>query len=165
MEQSCNSGSGVVTVSDSQLLGYNTDIATVGESSTNQNVSRALKALGLTVAEGVATPGTDDVGGPKASQISQLRGTAQWHDPPAEIEEEDAFVTEEELKLFQSVAARLNFLAVDRPDLLYSVQELMRKIASPRAKDLIALKRVARYTIKYSRMACRYLWTPLISNI
>ena len=29
MEQSCNSGSGVVTVSDSQLLGYNTDIATM----------------------------------------------------------------------------------------------------------------------------------------
>ena len=38
-------------------------------------------------------------------------------------------------------------------------------MASPRAKDLIALKRVARYTIKYPRMACRYLWTPLDSNI
>ena len=32
--------------------------------------SRALKALGLTDAKGVATPGTDDVGGPRASQIS-----------------------------------------------------------------------------------------------
>ena len=28
IEQSCNSGSGVVTVSDSQLLGQNTDVAT-----------------------------------------------------------------------------------------------------------------------------------------
>ena len=54
---------------------------------------------------------------------------------------------------------------MDRPGLLYSVKELMRKMASSRAKDLIALKRVARYTIKYPRMACRYLWTPLDSNI
>ena len=38
-----------------------------------QHVSRALKALGLTNAKDVATPGTDDVGGPKASEISELR--------------------------------------------------------------------------------------------
>ena len=30
-----------------------------------QHVSRTLKVLGLATAEGVATPGTDDVGGPK----------------------------------------------------------------------------------------------------
>ena len=47
-----------------------------------QHVSRALKALGLTDAKGVATPGTDDVGGPKASQTSELRRTVKGHDPP-----------------------------------------------------------------------------------
>ena len=41
----------------------------------------------------------------------------------------------------------------------------MRKMASPRAEDLSALKRVARYTIKHPRMACRYPWTPLNSDI
>ena len=130
-----------------------------------QHVSRALKALGLTGAKGVGTPGTDDVGGPKASEISEMRKTAKWHNPPEEVSEEDDLLIGEELKLFQSVAARFNFLAMDRPDLLYSVKELMRKMASPRAQDLIALKRVARYTIKYPRMACRYPWTPLDSNI
>ena len=30
---------------------------------------------------------------------------------------------------------------MDRPDLLYSVQELTRKMASPRAEDLIAPKK------------------------
>ena len=30
------------------------------------------------------TSGTDDVGGPNASQISALRRTAKWHDPPEE---------------------------------------------------------------------------------
>ena len=60
------------------------------------------------------TPGTDDVGGPKANQISELRRTAKWHDPPEEVREEDHLPTGEELKLFQSVAARFNFLAMDR---------------------------------------------------
>ena len=131
----------------------------------DQHVSRALKALGLTGAKSVGTPGTDDVGGPKASEISEMRKTAKWHNPPEEVSEEDDLLIGEELKLFQSVAARFNFLAMDRPDLLYSVKELMRKMASPRAQDIIALKRVARYTIKYPRMACRYPWTPLDSNI
>ena len=58
-----------------------------------QHVSRALKALGLTNAEGAATPGTDDVGGPKANRISELRRTAKWHDPPEEIREEEGLLT------------------------------------------------------------------------
>ena len=102
---------------------------------------------------------------PQASEISELRRTAKCRDPPEEIEEEEDLVTGEKLKLFQSVAARFNVLAVDRSDLLQSAKELMRQMVSPRAKDLIAIKRVARFTIKYSRMTCRYLWTPLDSNI
>ena len=38
-------------------------------------------------------------------------------------------------------------------------------MGSPRAEDLIALRRVGRYTIKYPRMACRYLWTPSDSTV
>ena len=130
-----------------------------------QHVSCALKALGLTDAEVVATPGTDDVGGPKVSEISELRRTAKWHDPPEEIKEEDDLFAGEELKLFQTVAARFNVLAMDRPDLLYSVKELTREMASPRTQDLTAVKRVARHTIKYPRMTCRFRWTELDSNI
>ena len=44
--------------------------------SDQHDVSRALKALELTDARCVATTGTDDVGGPKASEISELRRTA-----------------------------------------------------------------------------------------
>ena len=133
--------------------------------SDQQHVSRAWKALGLTDAKGVATLGTDDVGGPKAIQISELRRMAKWHDPPEEVREEDDLLTGEEFKLFQSVAARFTFLAMDKPDLLYSVKELMRKMASPRTQDLTALKRDARNTIKYPRMTCRYPWTQLDNNI
>ena len=88
----------------------------------------------------VATPGTDDAGGPKASEISELRRTTKWRDAPEEIEVENDLLTGEELKLIQSVGARFNFLAMDRPDLLYSVKELMPEMVSPRAEDLIAFK-------------------------
>ena len=129
-----------------------------------QHVSRALKALGLTTAKGVATPGTNGVGGPTASEISVLRRTAKWHDPLEEIKEDDLLIGDE-LKLFQNVAARFKFLAMDWSDLMYSVKELMRKMAPPRTQDLTALKGVARYTSKYPRMTCRYAWTELDSNI
>ena len=33
------------------------------------------------------TPVTDDVGGPKSSQISELRGTTKWHDPLKKVRE------------------------------------------------------------------------------
>ena len=42
-----------------------------------QHVSRALKVLGLTDARGVASLGTDDVGGLEASEISEYRRTAK----------------------------------------------------------------------------------------
>ena len=61
-----------------------------------QHVSRALKALGLANAEGVASPGTDNICGPKASEISELRRTAKWHDPPGEIREEEDLLAGEE---------------------------------------------------------------------
>ena len=60
-----------------------------------QHVFCALKALGLTNGEGVATRGTDYVGGPKASEISELRRTAKWREPPEEIEEEDDLLSGE----------------------------------------------------------------------
>ena len=90
------------------------------------------------------------------SELSKLRRTAKWH--------EDSQVGEE-LKTFQSVSARYNFLAMDRPDFLYSVKDFVRKMASPSSRDLVPFKRVARYTIKHPRMVCRYPRTELDKNI
>ena len=49
---------------------------------------------GAEIGQDVATPGTDNVGWPKASEISELRRTAKWRDPPEETEEEDDFSLE-----------------------------------------------------------------------
>ena len=131
--------------------------------SDQHDVSRALKALDLTDVRCEATPGTNGVGGPKASEISELRRTAKWREPPEGLKGEDELVTGEELKLFQSVAVQFNILAMDRVDLLYSGRELMRKMAS--RADLAALQRIARFTINNLRMAGRYPQTGLDRNI
>ena len=80
---------------------------------------------------------------------------------PEEAEEEEDSQVGEELKTFQSVSARYNFLPKDRPDFLYSVRDLMRQMASPSSRDLVAFQRVARYTFKHPRMVCRYPRTEL----
>ena len=91
---------------------------------------------------GVATLGTDDTGGPKASQISELRRSAKWHDCLEEVREEYDLLTGEKIEVVPECSSEIQFLAMDRPDLLYSVKELMREMASPRTQDLTALKRV-----------------------
>ena len=45
---------------------------------------------------------------------------------PEEAEEEEHSQVGEELKTFQCVSAPYNLLAMDRPDFLYSVKDLMR---------------------------------------
>ena len=105
------------------------------------------------------------MGGPKASEISELRRMAKWRENPEEIKGEDELLTGEELKLFQSVAVQFHILAMDRVDLMSTVEESMRKMASPRARDLAALKRIARFTINNLRMAGRYPQTGLDRNI
>ena len=51
----------------------------------------------------------------------------------------------EEATLYRRGVAIVNFLAQDRGDLSYASKELSRRMSSPMASDLPAMKRVARY--------------------
>ena len=51
----------------------------------------------------------------------------------------------EEHRRFRSVVARANFLALDRPDIRFSVKELCRRMSGPRVCDWACLKRLCRY--------------------
>jgi hypothetical protein len=64
----------------------------------------------------------------------------------------------DEMKTYQSLSARLNFLSMDRADLQFAVKELMRKMAAPTAADFRALKRVARYVVGAPRVIQRFRW-------
>ena len=103
------------------------------------------------------------LGGPKASQISDLRRTEKWRHPLEEVREEDDLLTGEESKLFQSVAARFNFFCHGqaRPLVLSERVDAENGFTTCTRPHF---KRVARYTIKYKRMSCIYPWTQLDNN-
>ena len=58
------------------------------------------------------------------------------------IDWDDQSKAPEEQTRYRALAARLNFLAVDRPDLLYAAKECARRMSSPRNRDWEALKRI-----------------------
>ena len=63
-----------------------------------------------------------------------------------------------EAKLFRGVAARLNYLSPDRPDIQYAVKEAARTMANPRACDWGLLKKIGRYLLYWPRLQIRFAW-------
>ena len=59
---------------------------------------------------------------------------------------------------FGAIAARCNFLAIDRPDLMYAAKECSRKMAKPQNGDWSALKRIGRYLIYRPRVVHKFVW-------
>ena len=51
------------------------------------------------------------------------------------------------------MAARCNFLSMDRLDLQYACKEICRRMSSPRPRDWMLLKKLARYLVKHRRIA------------
>jgi hypothetical protein len=68
-------------------------------------------------------------------------------------------------RLFRSFAARANYLALDRPDIAQATKELCRRMSAPRAADVKALSRVARYLAGAGRVVYEYPWQlkPVLS--
>ena len=85
-----------------------------------QHLSRALKASGLTDARRVATQRS-------MSDARRQNGTS-----PGRKQETEA-----------GTSTPFDFVSMDKQDVLCSVKELLRKMASPRSHDLTALKGVA----------------------
>ena len=54
-------------------------------------------------------------------------------------------MTESEKTRFRGVAARINYLAMDRPDLQFAAKNLCRKMANPEPSDWDKARRIARY--------------------
>jgi len=75
-----------------------------------------------------------------------------------EVGEDSRPLQAEELTLFRSGSARANYLAMDRPDLSFATKELCRRMSAPCARDLAALRRVARYLVAAPRTVYAYKW-------
>ena len=64
-------------------------------------------------------------------------------------------LSESEKTTFRALAARANYLSLDRPDIQYAAKELCRSFASPTRRDHTKLRRLVRYLLGRPRL----VWT------
>ena len=77
-----------------------------------------------------------------------------WSAEESNIEEgEDSkLITGEEATRYRAITARLNYLALDRPDLQYATKEVSKRMANPREAAWKGLKRIGRYIVGAPRL-------------
>ena len=61
---------------------------------------------------------------------------------------------------FRSIAARLNYLAADRPDIAFAVKEVARTMSAPKQGCWDRLKRIGRYLLQSPRVVMKFGWQP-----
>ena len=59
---------------------------------------------------------------------------------------------------FRAIVARLNYLAMDRPDIQYATKEAAKHMANPRKPDWLLLKRIGRYLAGSPRLVQLMKW-------
>ena len=74
-----------------------------------------------------------------------------------EGENEEEFNPEETTR-YRAITARANYLAADRPDIMYSVKELCRGMANPTKMHWHKLKRLGRNLVENRRTVMKYKW-------
>jgi len=97
-----------------------------------------VRAMNLQDAKAVSTAGEED---------------KPWKQQEEEVELDAAQSTE-----YRALAARANYLAVDRADIQFAVKELCKSMAKPTVGDKRKLKRLARYLVGRPRLVSRYDW-------
>ena len=127
------------------------------------------RELGLESAKPVVTPLADvaQTGG-AVDLAARRRAVGSQRDLPLNFPTEEMLpgpdsplLEGEQLKRYQSVAARLNYLALDRPDMQFTSKELMRKMSVPVEDDEHKLKRAGRYLVGRLRPVLRIPWADV----
>ena len=101
--------------------------------------------MGMEGAKGVVTPGED-------SKV--------WN----EVEEEEKLGAEE-AREYRGVAARANYLALDRSDIQYSTKEVCGGMANPSVADKRKLKRLGRFLVEKSRVVMDFGWQGKMEEV
>lgn len=102
-----------------------------------RHVQRILEQMELTQAKPVGTPTV------RQDQVHA---------------EEDTPLRPGDATAYRALAARMNYLAVDRPDLSFATKEICKSMSSPMQKDWEKIKRAARYLIKVPDLAAVFPW-------
>ena len=74
------------------------------------------------------------------------------------VDEDDPDLIGHELTRYRSLAARANYLAMDRADLQFAVKELCRQMSRPTASAWRKLIRVGKYLVHRPRLVIDFEW-------
>ena len=110
----------------------------IGYEADPRHVEVILEELGLNSCSIVGTPGTSSEGRTK--------------------EEDKELVNPDESTRYRALVARVNYLSLDRADISFSVQELVKSMAKPCRGDLVRFKRLGRYLAGRPRMQVMFRW-------
>ena len=71
-------------------------------------------------------------------------------------EKDDEELEKQDGKRYRGLAARGNYLSLDRMDMQFAAKEACRQMAKPRQSGIARMKRIARYLRKYPRLVWSY---------
>ena len=77
-------------------------------------------------------------------------------DPDAEQIEGNDELNKEEAKVFRALAARANYLSLDRPDIQFATKEICRDMSKPTSRSMAKMKRLARYLLDHPEAIVKY---------
>lgn len=68
-------------------------------------------------------------------------------------------------KIYRAVAARLNYISPDRPDIGFAVKEVARRMSKPRTSDMKKLRKIGRYLIGRPRLVLKFIWQEIPDRV
>ena len=103
--------------------------------------------------------------GPKDLEVTVEVVPLDGLDDAAEDTWDDMEMDSGDATRYRAVTARLNYYALDRPDLLFAAKECSRSMAKPVNKDWAKVKRVARYLVGARDLAHHFRWQDAPAQI
>ena len=76
-------------------------------------------------------------------------------------DDDDPALIGAEATLYRAVAARLNYLAPDRPDIAFSVKEAARAMPAPKQSHMKMIKKLGKYLKGKPRLVSKFEWQDM----
>ena len=80
-------------------------------------------------------------------------------------EDGDTELGADDARSYRAIAARLNYICPDRPDIGYAVKASARNMSKSRASDFQKLRKIGRYVVGRPRLIMRFPWQETLVRI